>query len=376
MVIHSSTEYGNILADEFDKAVAGLDVQAVAKLEILPPDSGSYADLADQVREINPSALFFAAEEDEAAVFLSDLFGVEFQGSVYGSDRALSYTVIDELGCQAEGLKFVSLLPDPSAALTSVQLSRHASEEGRAAEPYTVGGYAAVELIARAYEKAAALDARAAAREAHNTGVGTILGDLAFDAAGNVVNPKIHFFQVEGRSFSESFARTVGTPPRAGQVAARADATFLNIQFPPDREPIVFAGLNWDSAQFANGIVRLIVESGYGYPTRSAHGGSVSLFQSLSKGDVDVYMEGWLPNLQDLYDKALADEQISDLGLYFGDAVQGWFVPRYVVEGDVEQGIEPAAPNLKAVGELERYSQVFASEEQPGVGRLIDGSSG
>ena len=66
VVIHSSTPYGNKLADEFDKAAASLEVEVVGRFEILPPDAGSYSDLVDEVREINPSALFFAAGEAEA----------------------------------------------------------------------------------------------------------------------------------------------------------------------------------------------------------------------------------------------------------------------------------------------------------------------
>ena len=376
VVIHSSTPYGNILADAFNKAVAGLDVETVATLEILPPDAASYPDLVAQVRDINPSALFFAAGDDEAAVILSDLIGFEFQGSVYASNRALSYTVIDELGCQAEGLRFASLLPDPSAALSVDQLSRYAAQESRAAERYSVGGYSAVEFIAGAFEKAGTLDARAAARQAHESGINTIIGGLTFDDLGNLLSPQMHFFQVGGRQFSEAFARVVGSPPQASQGTSAGNTTILESQFAAGKEPIVFAGLNWDSAQFANSIARIIIEGGYGYPTFSVFGSSIPLFHSLRKGDVQVYMEGWLPNLQELYDKALDDQEISDLGLYFGNAVQGWFVPRYVIEGDTSRGIEPIAPELRSVSDLEQYTSVFAGEGRPGLGKFIDGSPG
>ncbi len=83
-----------------------------------------------------------------------------------------------------------------------------------------------------------------------------------------------------------------------------------------------------------------------------------------------------LPNTQELYNEAIANDQVVDVGLYFGDALQGWFVPRYVVEGDPKRGIKPIAPDLKSIDDLERYSHLFASKEQPGIDRLIDGSPG
>ena len=61
-----------------------------------------------------------------------------------------------------------------------------------------------------------------------------------------------------------------------------------------------------DSAQFGNSVARYIIESGYGYPTHSVYGASVPLVRNLVIGEVHVYMEGWLPNLQDLYEEALA----------------------------------------------------------------------
>jgi glycine betaine/proline transport system substrate-binding protein len=152
--------------------------------------------------------------------------------------------------------------------------------------------------------------------------------------------------------------------------------TLLKVKFASEKAPIVFAGLNWNSAQFANSISRFIIESGFGYPTQALQGSSAPLFQRLRKGDVHVFLEGWLPNMQELYDKALRENQITDLGLFYGDAVQGWFVPKYVVEGDSKRDIKPFAPELKSVNDLMRYQNIFASNEQPGIGRLIDGSPG
>lgn len=375
VVVHNSTSYGKALAEEFSQAVKDLDVHILETFEI-SPDAISYHDVVTQIREINPAALFYAGEDVESALFLSQLFSFEFQGKVFGSDRALLYSVVDELSCQAEGMSFTSLLPDPATVMSPEQLAIYSSREGREAELYTVAGHSGVEFMVKAFEAAGTLDADQAATQARQTTISTLLGEIAFDANGTLQKPKMHFFQVQGRQFKESFVREVGTGPQASQGSNEETKTLLDVPFAADKEPIIFAGLNWDSAQFNNSIARVVIESGYGYPTYSKYGSSVPLFQSLRQGDLHVYMELWLPNSQELYDNALANQQIVDLGLNFGDVTQGWFVPKYVIEGDSKRGIEAAAPDLKSVMDLEQYANLFASQQQPAIGRLMDGSPG
>ncbi len=60
------------------------------------------------------------------------------------------------------------------------------------------------------------------------------------------------------------------------------------------------------------------------------------------------------------------------LGTNFPDAVQGWYVPRYVIEGDDARGIEPIAPELNFVSDLKEHWELFRDPEQPGKGRFYN----
>lgn len=374
-LVHTATPYGQKLAQEFTQTAQELAVNTIESFAI-EPNAASYSEVATRIQALNPAGVFFAGDDMAASVFLSNLFGFEFQGTVIGADRALSYTVIDELGCQAEGINFASMLPEPDTVMQSFQLAHYAEQEGRTAEPYTVAGYLGLEFIVRAYQQVETLDAEQAAAQARQKPVTTLIGELAFDAQGNLKEPRMHFFQVQSKAFQETFARQVGAEPQTAQDSAARRTTLLDKDFAAGKEPIIFADLNWNSALFGNSLARYMIESGYDQPTYATPGSSVPLFQSLRKGDLHVYMEAWLPNTQELYDQAIANQQVVDLGLYFGDAVQGWFVPRYVVEGDPDRGIEAMAAELKSIEDLKRYAHLFASEKQPGIGRLLDGSPG
>ncbi len=92
------------------------------------------------------------------------------------------------------------------------------------------------------------------------------------------------------------------------------------------KETIVFADLDWDSAQIQNAIARRIVQDGYGYPTEAIFGGTIPLWQGLVKGDIDVSMEIWMPNQQDVWQPAMAKGQVIPVGKSLDDNWQSAFV--------------------------------------------------
>lgn len=68
----------------------------------------------------------------------------------------------------------------------------------------------------------------------------------------------------------------------------------------------------------------------------------------LQRGDVDLLTEVNLPNQQPFLDKAKSQVELASK--VYGGAVQGWFVPRYAVDG-------PNAPlaGLKSIDQLNQY---------------------
>jgi glycine betaine/proline transport system substrate-binding protein len=135
--------------------------------------------------------------------------------------------------------------------------------------------------------------------------------------------------------------------------------------------PITFGDYGWDSAIVLNRIAQYILEEGYGYETDSIFGETIPLFQGLLSGDLDVSMEIWAEQ-QPGWQPALDDGQLLDLGTSFGESVQGWWVPTYVIEGDEERGIEPVAPDLRHVNDLPEYKDLFTDPEDPSKGRFYE----
>jgi len=359
IALHSPADSSRVLAETFTDAVEGFGIDVTNTIE-LSPDDTDFAATAARIFEQNPAALFLATAPYESGQILSALYEIDYQGSIYAVDQALPYAVVDELGCQAEGLLRASVMPTASSVMTDSQLQRYAQQEGRLAEPFSVAGYAAIEFITAAYNGAGTSEAASAADYARANDVPTLLGDLSFSPDGQRVGAQMHFQQVQARDFATIFARTVGTMPEVSSASGTDDAPYLDeITFAEGLEPVVFADLNWNSALFHNAVARTIIEVGYEQPTRAVAGSTVPSFQRLVRGDVDVVIERY--NFDDTVAEAIATGQIADLGVNFTDAVQGWFVPRYVVDGDNARGIEPVAPDLAAVDQLEDYVTTFGN---------------
>lgn len=131
--------------------------------------------------------------------------------------------------------------------------------------------------------------------------------------------------------------------------------------------PVVFAGLDYDSARFHNAVAKFVVRHGYGCEVDELPGSVIPLLNGLARGDVDVDMEVWKDQVTEAWTRAEAAGTVVDLGVNFPDAIQGWFVPRYLVEGP-----DAPAPDLKSVADLAKYKQLFADPEEPARGRFYN----
>lgn len=132
----------------------------------------------------------------------------------------------------------------------------------------------------------------------------------------------------------------------------------------------------WDSQRIHNAIAELVVEHAYeGYEFETSTAASNMNWQSMLAGDIDLDIESWTDNVLSYADD-VARGDIVNLGVLVPDSRQGLYVPRYVIEGDPERGIEPMAPDLKTVKDLANYASVFPDDEDPTKGRIYGGTPG
>ena len=98
------------------------------------------------------------------------------------------------------------------------------------------------------------------------------------------------------------------------------------------------------------------------------------VFEGTRSGDLDFACESW-PSYNPAGDKYIKEFGGDGSVAYLGETgivgVSGYFVPRYVIEGDAARGIPASAPNLKSYKDLNQYAHMFKSLESGDKGNLI-----
>ncbi|QRY77233.1 ABC transporter substrate-binding protein [Pseudomonas sp. PDNC002] len=160
-----------------------------------------------------------------------------------------------------------------------------------------------------------------------------------------------------------------------GGAAVALGLLATGVQAADERAPIHFGELTWESGNLITEVLRLLVEAGYGYPTDTLPGSTVSLEAALARNDIQVIGEEWAGR-SPAWVKAQAEGKVFGLGDIVKNADEGWWVPAYVIHGDAARGIEPLAPQLRSVADLPRYREVFRDPESPDKGRFLNSPTG
>jgi glycine betaine/proline transport system substrate-binding protein len=140
-------------------------------------------------------------------------------------------------------------------------------------------------------------------------------------------------------------------------------------------KPVKFAGLNWESGMFLTDVLQVLLKTGYGCAIDTLPGNSITMESALSSNDIQVLAEEWVGR-SEVWNKAADTGKVVGVGAPIIGATEGWYVPRYLVEGDSQRNIKAKAPELRNIADLNRYAALFKDPEEPGKGRFYNCPAG
>lgn len=94
-----------------------------------------------------------------------------------------------------------------------------------------------------------------------------------------------------------------------------------------DKE-ITFGVTPWTSTVPPTKVAKLILED-IGYTVKEVSADAGGVYAGLSKGDIDVFMDAWLPDMHKNYMETFGSN-IDDTAVSYPDGELGWVIPAYV----------------------------------------------
>ena len=209
-VFHDGTTYGQGLADEFAKSVAaignarhGAEVKIVSTA-VLPlikeGEAPNYAAMLDPLISLAPDLIYFGGNYPEGAMLVRQIKERKLAAAFLAGDAIANSELIKRGGVAAEGIFFTfgpAVEEMPQAGRFYGAFRARYGELG----PYSVYAYDAASVLLQAIERAGTTVGDSLVRTLHAGKFSGAMGEIAFDAKGDITAAPYVVWTVKGGEF-------------------------------------------------------------------------------------------------------------------------------------------------------------------------------
>ena len=195
-VVHNDDPYGiglaKLLSDELGKLGAKTATNIQVKVE-----QSEYITEVQRIQAVTPDAIFYAGYEVETPYLRNALVKAGVKVPFMASDGAFLSATIDESDGTAEGMYISGFAPAPASVVDKDWIAAYQAVEFRNPETYSINGYSAMKALGEAVKKANSIDPKQVENALHALDLKTPIGQIAYDANGDVKDQRIYIFQVQ-----------------------------------------------------------------------------------------------------------------------------------------------------------------------------------
>jgi branched-chain amino acid transport system substrate-binding protein len=196
-VIYNDDPYGQGLGQLMSQQIQALGAEVVVSLQVAVEQSTFPAEMP-QILAANPDAIFYGGYEVEAPYLRLELVEAGLTVPFLASDGAFLAATIDEAGSAAEGIYVSAFGPSPESAVDDTWVREYQAVEYRNPDTYSINGYSAMEVLAEGAREADSFDSSKVADAIRGLrGLETPMGNISYDAHGDLQNQQIYIFQVQ-----------------------------------------------------------------------------------------------------------------------------------------------------------------------------------
>lgn len=197
-VVYNDDPYGQGLGQLITSDLQSLGAEVVVSLQV-GVEQFTFEDEIPQIAAAQADAVFYGGYEVEAPYLRAELVEAGLDVPFLASDGAFLSATIDEAGSAAEGIYVSAFGPSPKAAADEAWIKEYQTVEYRNPDTYSINGHSALKVLAEGAQEANSFDAAGVANAIRGlTGIETTMGNLSFDADGDLQDQKIFIYTVQG----------------------------------------------------------------------------------------------------------------------------------------------------------------------------------
>jgi branched-chain amino acid transport system substrate-binding protein len=203
-IVHNDTEYGIGLRDQMAQALANLGAEVAITLQVAEGQD-AYEQQVGQLQQAAPDAIFYAGYEIEAPFLRFAVVAAGLDVPFLASDGAFLSPTIDDAEGTAEGMYVSGFAPSPEQAVGQDWIRHYQEVEYRNPDTYSINGYSALRVLAEGVRAAGSFDATAVSEAIRSSTIDTPMGELSFQANGDLKDATVYIFQVQDNSFVQVY---------------------------------------------------------------------------------------------------------------------------------------------------------------------------
>ncbi len=183
-IIHDRTTYGQGLAEEVKKALAGYG--EIVYFGGITKGDQDFKPVLTSVKEKRPDIIYFGGIYPEAGLIVKQAREIGIKASFMSGDGTIDPKFIEIAGTAAEGT-YLTFGQDPEKLPTAKDFLKKYRERFGDPGPYSIYAYDATNVLLTAIKEAGSTDGKAISQKLHELEFKGALGDIKFDQKGDVV---------------------------------------------------------------------------------------------------------------------------------------------------------------------------------------------
>ncbi len=197
-VLHDKTTYGQGLADEFKKSLGG-KINVVYYGGIVQGDK-DFKMVLTSVKSRNPELVFFGGIYPEAGLLVKQAKELGFNAPFMSGDGTIDPKFIEIAGAAAAEGTYLTFSPDPKNIPSAKGFIENYRAKYGEIGPYSIYAYDAANILLNAIKEAGSTESKAVINKLHSMDFNVALGNIKFDAKGDVtVSPYVVWITKNGK---------------------------------------------------------------------------------------------------------------------------------------------------------------------------------